>query len=134
MNLHNFSELGCEAKIPEGNCKLIGSECWCYKDKSGAASDVCGYPQGYRGPYYSLATNSSNSPWTIIRGLGKEPGTSCKKDTASDCQGNESRNVCQPDKTCTGTSLKSQTDLYRWMDEYPRAIVRCVNMEGRWII
>ena len=124
-------KIGCESQISEGKCELLGTECWCYKERlKKIVSDVCGYPNGYQGIYYSLATNSSHSPWTIIEALGQVPHpTSCKENTKLGCQGNNARNICY-DQGCTGTSLKTSTDRVRWQNSYS-SIVRCVDLESR---
>merc|ERR1712113_922094 len=50
----------CTSKVSQGNCAMIGKECWCYH-QSGYGNEVCGYPSNYDGRYYSLARDSSHS-------------------------------------------------------------------------
>ena len=123
----------------------MGTECWCYFPVNYAGIDICGYPTGYDGDYYSLALHSSFSPFEIIRGLGQKTGrTNCKTDSHikifADCQGDTATNMCYDDG-CTGTSLTNEgyNNQERWArnpittlnEGYRGGIVRCVNMEGK---
>ena len=84
---------------------MLSGQCWCLHD-SGAGYKVCGHPDGYSGTYYSIATDSDPSPWTIIKGLGKLPINGCA-DNKNGCSGDCATNVCwseePPWKGCKGT-------------------------------
>ena len=122
---------------------MLGTECWCYHPRNYAGVDVCGYPTGYDGDYYSLALHSSYSPYEIIRGVGQQPskincniGSTIKR--FADCNGDDATNICYVDG-CMGTSLTAYTDKERWNrkpiialnEAYRGGIVSCVNMEGK---
>ena len=130
-NNYNFSSSGCENRSADGTCKLIGSECWCSFETSLSGSSqaaVCGYPQDYRGAYYSLSLNSSHSPLTIIKALDKKPHPdACKMNQY--CLGNLVSNKCFS-LGCNGAKLELGNDLQRWTETHS-SIVRCVNMEGK---
>ena len=136
----------CVSKVPEGYCKFIGSECWCYHE-GGYAIEVCGHPNNYNGSYYSLSFNSSNSESEIIHGLGKKLRFNCEGKPK--CISGGAVNTCYDDNPkyadeCGGAgtiadwpSIKPiwhyYSDFNRWSPKvYGKnaGIVRCVNMEG----
>ena len=124
--------LECSSKARWGNCARIGKECWCYYPQSTLPSDVCGYPQGYGGRYYSIGKHGSDTvhlPLAIIKAVGKAHTSSCTN----------SNNGCIPDcatNTCTihgcqGTALTCYTNEKRWRRNDFAGIVRCEDMDGK---
>ena len=108
-------------------CKKIGLECWC--THKGNAISVCGHPNGYNGDYYSLAMDSSHSPWTIIQSLGNKPhSNSCASDDRQGCDGDCATNVCDS-SGCWGSRHTCWNNEERWSRKL-NGIVRCTNMEG----
>ena len=74
---------------------MVEGQCWCFHEGGISGSSVCGYPDGYSGEYYSIATDSKPSPHTIIKAFGKIPNpTECNLDTKTGCDGNSLSNVC----------------------------------------
>ena len=74
---------------------MIEGQCWCFHEGGVSGSSVCGYPDGYSGEYYSIATDSKPSPHTIIKAFGKTPNpTHCNVDTKTGCDSDSLSNVC----------------------------------------
>ena len=113
-----------------GKCDLIGGQCWCLHKDGTPGFAVCGYPSDYSGTYYSIASDSYPSPWTIIKRLGRKPRKNCKSDTKTGCDGSCATNNCYWGG-CDGTSLTCWTNKKRWgrSPMYGDGIVRCTNME-----
>ena len=128
-----LSIIGCIARNSGGTCREIQGQCWCYVNRGTLPYSVCGFSAGYNGAYYSLATNSQPSPWTIIKGLGQKPHRQvCPYDTKDGCDNDCGVNDCSgsgPGDGCWGTSLTCLTDEYRWKNTKNPSIVRCSNME-----
>ena len=117
------------AQVSEGKCVRIIGQCWCLHNKGTPGSAVCGYPSDYSGTYYSIASDSYPSPWTIIKSLGRTPHNYyCKFDTKPGCVGDCATNNCNYDG-CFGTQLTCWTDKERWNRSDYDEIVRCTNME-----
>ena len=108
--------LDCQSQVAGGYCNVIGDECWCYHEKNTAGYLVCGYPKGYSSRYYSIAKDSLFSPWTIIRGLAKDPDPShCTSDETSSCDDDCATNRCG-EKGCWGTDLSCDSSHFTWND------------------
>ena len=118
---------------------MIEGQCWCFHEGGVSGSSVCGYPDGYSGEYYSIATDSKPSPHTIIKAFGKTPNpTHCNVDTKTGCDSDSLSNVCISigiQTQCHGTHFGSQyTNKQRW--ERANAalaggFVRCKDIEGK---
>ena len=121
---------------------MVEGQCWCFHEGGISGSSVCGYPDGYSGEYYSIATDSKPSPHTIIKAFGKTPNPKhCNLDTKTGCDGDSLSNVCissahtHHETHCTGTHFGSQyTNKQRW--ERANAalaggFVRCKDIEGK---
>ena len=117
----------------EGKCDLIGGQCWCLHKEGTPGFAVCGYPSAYSGTYYSIASDSYPSPWTIIKRLEKKPNSKCESDTKTGCEGSCATNICFSNKYvlkgCSGTKLTCWTNKKRWNRSEYDGIVRCTNME-----
>ena len=133
-----FNFLDCKSKVEDGRCEKISGQCWCLHNSGTPGHKACGYPHGYNGTYYSIASDSDPSPWTIIKGLGRKPWSAvCYADNKNGCNGNAALNFCHVPNGCYGTSLQTWTNQKRWSHSYKRphasryyGIVRCRNMEG----
>ena len=132
LNCH-WLKIECVTRDSEGKCDLIGGQCWCLHKDGTPGFAVCGYPSDYNGTYYSIASDSYPSPWTIIKRLGRIPHPrGCKSDTKSGCEADCATNICKTtpnDSGCFGTKLTCSTDKSRWSESRKDAIVRCTNME-----
>jgi len=109
----------CKSKVEKANCKMVEGQCWCFHEGGISGSSVCGYPDGYSGEYFSIATDSKPSPHTIINAFGKTPNPQhCNLDTKTGCDSDSLSNVCIAlyGKTqCHGTYFGSQyTNKQRW--------------------
>ena len=117
------------ARDGKDKCETIGGQCWCLRKSGTPGSAVCGYPSDYNGTYYSIASDSYPSPWTIIKRLGRTPHSSnCKSDTKTGCDADCATNLCGL-SGCYGTKLTCWTDKSRWSYSKVDGIVRCTNME-----
>ena len=120
----------CNTTVPDGNCATVGKECWCYGGRGTNGISVCGHPDGYSGKYHNIAFDSSHSPWTIIRAVGKVPSPLCSSDDQKGCSTSCWVNKCESNG-CMGTSNAcGMTDERKWIYMFP-SIVRCTNMEGK---
>ena len=121
--------LECKSKDSQGTCKTINGQCWCYVRQGTPSYRACGYSSGYSGTYFTIATNSEPSPYTIIESLGQRPHPdNCRYDTMSGCDSDCATNYCNPDG-CWGSSMSCYNNAWRWGRRNGGSIVRCTNME-----
>jgi hypothetical protein len=136
-----------------GNCQLFQGECWCEVPGGGVtAADVCGYPAGYIGAFYSLnglgSADGCENPAdpmsfgmpcpavtgvadgdrarTIITGLGFTPRAGLC-DAGSDCDADCATNPNSLDGAW-GSSLLCWDNFARWSRDQA-GFTRCTNAE-----
>ena len=138
--------LECTSQVEKANCKMIEGQCWCFHEGGIPGYSVCGYPEGYNGEYYSIATDSKPSPHTIIKAFGKTPSPRyCKLDTMRGCWADSQSNICvsaawtNHETECYGMHFHNQSPVlpnkYRWdIGSSPSIVggfVRCKDIEGK---